>query len=57
MHVFLMQEPGDLNLGAVAMLACVSSLLETLVGEGGLWLESIPDLDLLHHMRVSADAG
>lgn len=44
-------EPGDLNLGAVAMLACVSSLLETLVGEGGLWLESIPDLDLLHHMR------
>lgn len=52
-----MQEPGDLNLGAVAMLACVSSLLETLVGEGGLWLESIPDLDLLHHMRVSADAG
>jgi hypothetical protein len=51
------QEPGDLNYGAVALLAVTVSVLESLVGEGGLWLEKVPDLDLLHYMQYMVFFG
>jgi len=47
-----LQEPGDLHYGAVVLLGFTVSLLESLVGDGGLWLEKVPDLDLLAHLQV-----
>ena len=48
----VLQEPGDLDYAAVALLATVSAVLQFLVGDDGLMLERVPDLELLHYMQV-----
>ena len=47
-----LQEPGDLDYAAVALLALICSLLECLVGKEGLLNDSIPDFPLLAALQV-----
>jgi hypothetical protein len=47
-----LQEPGDLDYAAVALLALICSLLECLVGKEGLLNDSIPDFALLAALQV-----
>ncbi|KAL4440614.1 hypothetical protein ABPG75_003615 [Micractinium tetrahymenae] len=48
---FKMTESGDLNYGAMALLAFTSALLTTLLGDGGLMVEQVPDLNVLQALR------
>ena len=48
------EKPGDLNYGAMAALALSSALITSLVGDGGLAVGALPDLDLLLFFRWAA---
>jgi hypothetical protein len=52
-----LQEPGDLDYAAVALLALICSLLECLVGKEGLLNDFIPDFALLAALQVRRGAG
>lgn len=47
-----LQEEGDLDYAAVALLAVVCSLLECLVGKDGVMLPFIPDFALRDALQV-----
>lgn len=44
-------ESGDLNYGAMFLLALCSGLLATLLGDGGPMVNVVPDLTLLQGLR------
>ncbi|GAB4816374.1 hypothetical protein N2152v2_003420 [Parachlorella kessleri] len=46
-------EPGDLDYSAMLLLAVVCAMLEGLVGDGGLLVEKVPDLQLLGYLQAS----
>ncbi|KAL4420058.1 hypothetical protein ABPG77_007497 [Micractinium sp. CCAP 211/92] len=48
---FKMTESGDLNYGAMALLAFTSAIMTTLLGDGGLMVEQVPDLTVLQALR------
>lgn len=49
--LFRMTESGDLNYGAMFLLALCSGLLATLLGDGGPMVNVVPDLTLLQGLR------
>ena len=52
-----LQEPGDLDYAAVALLALICSLLECLVGKDGLLNDAIPDFALLAALQARRGWG
>lgn len=48
---FRMTESGDLNYGAMALLALTSAIMTSLLGDGGLMVEQVPDLGVLQALR------
>ncbi|KAI7837406.1 hypothetical protein COHA_008773 [Chlorella ohadii] len=50
-RVFGQTQEGDLDYAAVALLAVICSLLETLVGKDGMLNDFIPDFALLHALQ------
>lgn len=48
---FRQTQQGDLNYGAMALLALSSAVLTCIVGDGGLFVERVPDLDTLQFLR------
>lgn len=51
----MQEQPGDLNYGAMAALALSSAVITMLVGDGGLAVGALPDLDLLFFFRSAEE--